>query len=115
MAVSLFWQDTVKVITISVMNKQFDREKDEIEATNREAWRFETAAVHAGLRSDPETGAIVTPIFQTSTYVQHDVGQHRGFEYGRTDSQLKNFQDLGRISTCRCSIEILPWTIDLYI
>jgi cystathionine beta-lyase/cystathionine gamma-synthase len=44
---------------------------------------FETRAIHAGQEPDPATGAIVTPIYQTSTYVQEAVGEHKGYEYSR--------------------------------
>src|SRR5262249_12090482 len=45
---------------------------------------FETLTVHAGVTPDPTTGAIMTPIFATSTYVQESPGKHRGYEYSRT-------------------------------
>jgi cystathionine beta-lyase/cystathionine gamma-synthase len=45
---------------------------------------FATRAVHAGQEPDPGTGAIITPIYQTSTYVQQSPGDHKGYEYGRT-------------------------------
>ena len=45
---------------------------------------FETLAIHAGQSPDPTTGAVMTPIFQTSTYEQEAVGVHKGFEYSRT-------------------------------
>jgi len=45
---------------------------------------FETLAVHAGVEPDPTTGAIMTPIFATSTYVQPSPGQHKGYDYSRT-------------------------------
>ena len=45
---------------------------------------FETRAIHAGQDPDPTTGAVVTPIYQTSTYAQEAVGEHRGYEYSRT-------------------------------
>jgi cystathionine gamma-synthase len=44
---------------------------------------FETRAIHAGQEPDPTTGAIVTPIYQTSTYVQEAVGDHKGYDYSR--------------------------------
>ncbi len=44
---------------------------------------FETRAIHAGQEPDPATGAIITPIYQTSTYVQEAVGVHKGFDYAR--------------------------------
>ncbi|MBC7793995.1 MAG: PLP-dependent transferase [Clostridia bacterium] len=46
--------------------------------------RFDTLAIHAGQSPDPTTGAIMTPIYQTSTYVQEGPGEHKGFEYSRT-------------------------------
>jgi len=45
--------------------------------------KFGTKAIHAGLEPDPSTGAIMTPIFQTSTYVQEYPGKHKGFAYAR--------------------------------
>src|SRR5215470_9633367 len=51
---------------------------------------FSTDAIHAGQTPDPSTGAIITPIFQTSTYVQAGVGQHKGFEYARGDNPTRN-------------------------
>lgn len=45
---------------------------------------FSTDAIHAGQIPDPATGAVITPIFQTSTYAQEELGKHKGFEYGRT-------------------------------
>lgn len=45
---------------------------------------FATKAIHAGQHPDPVTGAVMTPIYQTSTYVQDGVGRHRGYEYART-------------------------------
>jgi cystathionine beta-lyase len=46
--------------------------------------KFATKAIHAGVHPDPTTGAIMTPIYQTSTYVQDGVGNHKGYEYSRT-------------------------------
>lgn len=51
--------------------------------------RFDTKAVHAGVHPDPSTGAIMTPIFQTSTYVQKSPGDHKGFEYSRTQNPTR--------------------------
>ena len=51
--------------------------------------RFSTIAIHAGQEPDPATGAIITPIFQTSTYVQEALGRHKGFEYGRTQNPTR--------------------------
>lgn len=46
--------------------------------------KFATKAIHEGVAPDPATGAIMTPIYQTSTYVQDGVGNHKGYEYSRT-------------------------------
>ena len=54
-----------------------------------EPQRFETLAIHAGQPPDPATGAVMTPIYQTSTYVQIEVGVHKGYEYSRTDNPTR--------------------------
>jgi len=46
--------------------------------------KFETKAIHAGIEPDSATGAIMTPIYQTSTYAQPRPGEHKGYEYSRT-------------------------------
>ncbi|HTA27753.1 MAG TPA: cystathionine gamma-synthase [Bacteroidia bacterium] len=51
--------------------------------------KFATKAIHAGQEPDPSTGAIMTPIFQTSTYVQAAPGKHKGFEYSRTHNPTR--------------------------
>src|SRR5687767_15194749 len=51
--------------------------------------RFSTICIHAGQQPDPSTGAIITPIYQTSTYVQEEVGKHKGFEYARTQNPTR--------------------------
>src|SRR5881396_2336381 len=51
--------------------------------------RFSTICLHAGQEPDPSTGAIITPIYQTSTYVQEALGRHKGFEYGRTQNPTR--------------------------
>jgi cystathionine gamma-lyase len=50
---------------------------------------FETKVIHAGIEPDPQTGAVMTPIYQTSTYAQTSPGQHRGYEYSRTDNPTR--------------------------
>ncbi len=52
--------------------------------------KFETKVIHAGIQPDPSTGAIMTPIFQTSTYVQEKPGVHKGFEYARTQNPTRS-------------------------
>lgn len=51
--------------------------------------KFATKTIHAGVAPDSATGAIMTPIYQTSTYVQEKVGQHRGFEYSRSQNPTR--------------------------
>ena len=51
--------------------------------------KFATKVLHAGIVPDPRTGAIMTPIFQTSTYVQEAPGRHKGFEYARTQNPTR--------------------------
>jgi cystathionine beta-lyase/cystathionine gamma-synthase len=51
--------------------------------------RFSTICIHAGQEPDPSTGAIITPIFQTSTYVQEELGRHKGYEYARTQNPTR--------------------------
>ena len=50
---------------------------------------FGTRAIHAGQRPDPTTGAIMTPVYQTSTYVQPELGRHLGYEYARTQNPTR--------------------------
>src|SRR6187399_3660359 len=50
---------------------------------------FETRAIHAGQEPDPSTGAIITPIYQTSTYRQDALGEHKGYEYARTQNPTR--------------------------
>ena len=51
--------------------------------------RFSTVCLHAGQEPDPSTGAIITPIYQTSTYVQEELGRHKGYEYARTQNPTR--------------------------
>ena len=51
--------------------------------------RFNTVCIHAGQTPDPATGAIITPIYQTSTYVQDALGVHKGYEYARTQNPTR--------------------------
>ena len=57
--------------------------------TLTEGARFSTICLHAGQEPDPSTGAIVTPIYQTSTYVQDELGVHKGYEYARTQNPTR--------------------------
>src|SRR5437762_1945333 len=58
-----------------------------VKLTNRA--RFSTICLHAGQEPDPSTGAIITPIYQTSTYVQDELGKHKGYEYARTQNPTR--------------------------
>jgi cystathionine gamma-synthase len=51
---------------------------------------FETRAIHAGQDPDPATGAVITPIYQTSTYVQKEVGVHKGYDYSRVANPTRS-------------------------
>ena len=51
--------------------------------------KFNTKVIHAGVHPDSATGAIMTPIYQTSTYVQEEIGVHKGFEYSRTGNPTR--------------------------
>jgi len=51
--------------------------------------KFATRAIHAGQKPDPSTGAVMTPIYATSTYVQESPGKHKGFEYSRTQNPTR--------------------------
>ena len=62
--------------------------------------KFATKAIHAGQEPDPSTGAIITPIFQTSTYVQAGLGEHKGFEYSRTQNPTRT-----ALEECMAAIE----------
>lgn len=51
---------------------------------------FDTTLIHGGLTTDPRTGAVNTPIFQTSTYAQDELGKHKGYEYSRTKNPTRD-------------------------
>src|SRR3954470_12238643 len=57
---------------------------------SRDSDRFETLAIHAGQQPDPTTGAVMTPVYLTSTYVQSGPGEHKGFEYSRTRNPTRD-------------------------
>src|SRR5437667_12208185 len=62
--------------------------------------KFSTKAIHAGQEPDPSTGAIITPIFQTATYAQAGLGEHKGFEYARTGNPTR-----AALETCIAALE----------
>jgi cystathionine gamma-lyase len=59
------------------------------EPPSEDIMRFDTLAIHAGQEPDPTTGAIMTPVYLTSTYVQTSPGQHKGYEYSRTKNPTR--------------------------
>jgi cystathionine beta-lyase/cystathionine gamma-synthase len=61
---------------------------------------FETRAIHEGQEPDPTTGAITTPIYQTSTYVQEEVGKHKGYDYSRVANPTRS-----ALQECLASLE----------
>ena len=61
----------------------------QVPTTEKRAYRFGTLAIHAGQEPDPTTGAIMTPIYQTSTYVQEGPGLHKGHEYSRVTNPTR--------------------------
>ncbi len=61
---------------------------------------FETLAIHAGQAPDPTSGAVVVPIYQTSTYAQESLGHHKGYEYGRTGNPTRT-----ALETCLAALE----------
>src|SRR5438105_4628351 len=61
---------------------------------------FETRAIHEGQEPDPSTGAVTVPIYQTSTYVQETVGQHKGYDYSRVANPTRTALQL-----CLASLE----------
>jgi cystathionine gamma-lyase len=62
--------------------------------------KFATKAIHAGQEPDPTTGAIMTPIYQTSTYAQQGLGEHKGYEYARTGNPTRT-----ALENCLASLE----------
>ncbi len=65
-----------------------------------DTYGFETLAIHAGQDPDPTTGAVVVPIYQTSTYVQSEVGVHQGYEYSRSGNPTRT-----ALETCLSALE----------
>ena len=74
-----------------------NQEKTHVQATNDSATHFNTRAVHAGMEPDPATGAVMTPIYQTSTYAQTGINEHRGYDYARSDNPTRTALQLSLI------------------
>src|SRR5258706_2108036 len=62
--------------------------------------KFATRAIHAGQEPDPSTGAVMTPIFQTSTYAQAGLGENKGYEYSRSGNPTRT-----ALEACLASLE----------
>ena len=69
-----------------------------------ETMRFETRAIHAGQEPDAATGAVIVPIYQTSTYRQEEVGIHKGYDYSRTGNPTRT-----ALETALASLEGGAW------
>lgn len=86
------------------MNQKDDRnpaeEARKIEQGQVDALEFATRAIHAGQEADPATGATIPPIYQTSTYTQAGIGEHKGYEYSRTGNPTR-----AALETCLASLE----------
>jgi cystathionine gamma-synthase len=70
------------------------------ELDEQEGWGFETRAVHAGQRADAASGAVVPPITLSTTFAQHGVGNHKGFEYSRSGNPTR-----AALEECVASLE----------
>ena len=68
--------------------------------------QFETRAIHAGQGADPTTGAVITPIYQTSTYAQEAIGVFKGYEYSRTDNPTRT-----ALQVALASLENAKWAL----
>src|SRR5256886_13009467 len=73
-------------ITFSIFNSQFSIRASEAS----DNMGFSTDCIHAGQEPEPQTGAVAVPIFQTSTYVQPELGRHKGYEYARTKNPTRD-------------------------
>ncbi|HRE47004.1 MAG TPA: cystathionine gamma-synthase [Aggregatilineales bacterium] len=71
---------------------------------DHDSLHFDTLAIHAGQSPDPTTGAIMTPIYQTSTYVQAAPAVHKGYEYSRTDNPTRK-----ALEDCLAALEAAPY------
>src|SRR5437762_3094571 len=65
-----------------------------------------TRVIHAGQSPDPTTGAIMTPVYQTSTYVQESPGKHKGYEYSRTQNPTRE-----ALERCAAALEGGAWGV----
>jgi cystathionine beta-lyase/cystathionine gamma-synthase len=82
------------------MSGGFHRSGATASVTRIERMDFETRAIHDGQEPDPATGSVVVPIYQTSTYAQEAVGQHKGYEYSRVSNPTRT-----ALQICLASLE----------
>src|SRR5437762_8242634 len=87
----------------SIFNSQFSISHSEAERP----MGFSTDCIHAGQEPEPQTGSVSVPIYQTSTYVQPELGRHKGYEYARTANPTRraleeNLAVLERGVAARC-------------
>ena len=84
--------------------------------------KFGTKVIHAGISPDPTTGAVMTPIYQTSTYAQEKPGVHKGYEYARTQNPtrtvleanlaaLENGVDAVCFGSGLAAMDATPWIV----
>jgi cystathionine beta-lyase/cystathionine gamma-synthase len=66
------------------------KKKNQVNKNQYPIMKFATKVIHAGIQPDPSTGAVMTPIFQTSTYAQDGPGNHKGYEYARTKNPTRS-------------------------
>ena len=69
---------------------------------------FETRAIHEGQEPDPATGAVITPIYQTATYVQEEVGRHKGYDYSRVANPTRTALETALASLEGAEFELAP-------
>ena len=72
-------------LNLSIRNKHNQQREH-----NQPIMKFGTKVIHAGIEPDPTSGAVMTPIYQTSTYAQEEPGKHKGFEYARTQNPTRS-------------------------
>lgn len=61
-----------------------------IDETYGDVYSFQTSAIHAGQEADAETGALITPIYQTSTFVLEELGKNKGYQYARSHNPTRS-------------------------
>ena len=92
----VWWEDGVRPVSLDRPLRSLARW---LGATHR-LMDFETRAIHEGQEPDPATGAVTVPIYQTSTYVQEAVGEHKGYDYSRTANPTRRALEI-----CLASLE----------